>query len=67
MNTEQLTVNAEKQISIILAKLEEQTGSIVDRIELRDTEITSIRDDRPKWQRSLIIELKRLPGTCWNV
>lgn len=66
MTTEKFITEAEKEISKVLARLEADTGMILDRIEVRDTEVTTIGDDRPQWLRRVAIEMKRLPGTRWD-
>lgn len=60
-----LVVAAQRDIAKILAKLEVDTGSVVESIDLRDIDVTSIDSEREEWQRAVIVELKRLPGTRW--
>ena len=64
--TDRLISTAEGEIAKILAKLEADTGTVLDMIEVRDIEITTMGDDREQWLRRVIIEMKRLPGTRWN-
>lgn len=61
-----LVTEAEKRISKMLAELERQMDGVVESIEIRDIEITTCSDDRPQWQRRVLIEMKRLPGTRWD-
>ena len=56
---------AEREIAAILAQLERDTGSIVTDIEITSIEITTMRDDRRMLQQRVLIELQRMPGTCW--
>jgi hypothetical protein len=56
---------AERQIAKILCALEKDTGQVVESVNINDIEITSIGDDRQQFQRSISIEVKRLPGTHW--
>lgn len=65
-DTNKLITDAEKEISRVLEKLEASTGMVLDRLELRDTEVTSIGDNRPQLIRHIVVEMKRLPGTCWG-
>jgi hypothetical protein len=65
-DTNKLITAAEKEISKVLAKLEADTGMVLDRLEVRDTEVTTIGDPRPQWLRRVMIEMKRLPGTRWD-
>jgi hypothetical protein len=56
---------AERAINQILAKLEADTGQIVDEIALEDIEITNIGSPRHELNRRVVLTLKRLPGTLW--
>jgi len=56
---------AECEIAEILAQLERDTGSIVTDIDIKSIEVTSMQDDRRMLQQRVVIELERLPGTCW--
>lgn len=56
---------ATREITRILADLERKTGMVVDSLSLYDLDITSIEDDRPQLSRSVLLEMKRLPGTRW--
>lgn len=64
--TDDAILKAQNEIAAILAKLETDTGSVVDRLEVRDIEVTNIDSVREEWVRSVIIEMKRLPGTQWH-
>lgn len=57
---------ATQQINDILRSLEVSTGSVVESIELRDIEVTTVGDLERQWLRSVAIEMKRLPGTKWS-
>ena len=56
---------AEREIAAILGQLERDTGSIVTDIEIKSIEVTSMQDDRRMLRQRVVIELERLPGTCW--
>jgi hypothetical protein len=56
---------AEREIAAILAQLERDTGSIVTDIEIKSIEVTTMQDDRRMLQQCVLVELERLPGTCW--
>lgn len=64
-DTNKLITEAEQEISKVLAKLEVETGMVLDRLDVRDTEVTTYGDPRPQWLRHVAIEMKRLPGTRW--
>jgi hypothetical protein len=59
-----LTV-AEREIAAILAQLERDTGSIATDIDIKSIEVTTMQDDRRMLQQCVLVELERLPGTCW--
>ena len=65
MDTGKLIIAAEREISRILAKLESDTGMVLDSIGVNDIEVTTFSDDRPQWLRIVTLEMKRLPGTRW--
>lgn len=65
-DTNKLITAAEKEISKVLAKLEADTGMVLDNLKVRDMEVTTIDDPRPQWLRRVAIEMKRLPGTRWD-
>lgn len=65
-DTNKLITAAEKEISKVLAKLEVDADMVLDRLEVRDMEVTTIGDPRPQWLRRVVIEMKRLPGTRWD-
>jgi hypothetical protein len=62
----QLIKDAEKQISDILQKLELDTGMVLDSICVNDIDVTLVSDNRQQLQRSIRIDMKRLPGTKWG-
>jgi hypothetical protein len=57
---------AERKIGAILRDLEVQTGSVVEAVELRDIETTRMESERQEFQRRVVVDLKRLPGTNWH-
>lgn len=65
-HTNTLIAATEKEISSILAKLETDTGMVLDRLDILDTEVTTLGDPRPQWLRRVRIDMKRLPGTMWS-
>jgi hypothetical protein len=56
---------AEREIAAILAQLERDTGSIATDIDIKSIEVTTMQDDRRMLQQCVLVELERLPGTCW--
>lgn len=56
---------AKSQINQILCQLEVATGSVVESIDLRDIDVTTVDGGGVELTRSVQIELKRLPGTKW--
>lgn len=75
MNTETKSVTAdpnslidaaEREIARVLAKLESDTGMVLNNICVRDTDVTQIQDVGPRWLRRVVIEMNRLPGTRWR-
>lgn len=56
----------QRQIAILLADLEKRTGSYVDGIEIRSVEVTRIDDSAPRYVRSVVVDLRRSPGSAWN-
>jgi len=56
---------ATRCINDILRDLEVSTGSVVESIELRDLDVTTV-DGGPELIRSVQIEMERLPGTKWS-
>lgn len=59
------TPAAERQIAAILAMVEEQTGALVERIEIVDVDVTQVQHGRQQWLRHVRIGLKPVPGTRW--
>jgi len=55
---------ATQRINDTLRDLEAATGSVVESIELRDLDVTTV-DGGPEILRSVQIEMKRFPGTKW--
>lgn len=66
MDTGKLIGAAEKEIAGILAKLESDTGMVLDLIGVNDIEVTTFTDASPQWLRNVAIEMIRLPGTKWS-
>ena len=73
MNTEQTTTvdadeliaEAEREVSRILAKLEADTGMLLEQLEIRDYDVTTIEDKRQRLLRHVKVQMKRPPGTRW--
>lgn len=65
-STDELIYAAQKDISNILAKLEIDTGMLVETIVVHDIDITSFNDKLPQIHRSVLIEMKRMPGQHWD-
>lgn len=70
MNQEEQTKLVEamqKQIAFLLADLEKRTGSYVEGIEVRNVEVTGILSASPEYSRRVVIDLRRQPGSLWDV
>jgi hypothetical protein len=61
-----LIKQAESEISAILAKLERDTGAVVESISVRDIEVTTVGDSRREIVRKVVVETCRPPGTNWS-
>jgi len=57
---------AEKEITRILMRLEQDTDSVIERVNIIDIDITTAGDDRPRLARRIQIDMARLPGTRWE-
>lgn len=64
--TEKQLAQAEAEIARVLAALEKDTDSLIESIELFDTEVTTLNDDRQQLQRRVVIKLRRNPGSNWH-
>lgn len=58
--------NAEKQIARILAQLELSSGSLVEKVEIRTVDVTSITSKQSDYMMQVRIQLRRLPGHQWG-
>ncbi|WP_407280593.1 hypothetical protein U5817_09935 [Aromatoleum evansii] len=65
MDTNRRIIEAEKQIAAILAKLESETGMIVERLSVENIETTGIDDVRRQLSRRVEIEMMMQPGSNW--
>jgi len=66
VKTSVLLCQAEREIATILQRLETETGSVVNAIEVVDIEVTNFSSTRDEWERRVLVELKRPPGTRWG-
>ena len=57
---------AEARISKILSQVEKQFGALVQAIEIRDVEVTTMDDDRRQIRRRPVIILQTVPGSNWG-
>lgn len=57
---------AEEAIAKILAELEVSRCALVKSMEVFDMDVTRIDDDRQQLQRSVRIEMFRVPGQKWG-
>lgn len=55
------------EIAKILKRLEAETGTIVNRIQMRELDITAHGDSRGQRLCSVEIEMLRIPGHGWGV
>lgn len=60
-----VVTTATQRINDILRGLEVSTGSVVESIELRGIDVTTVDSGGEQLARSVAIEMKRLPGTKW--
>ena len=59
--------SAEVRIAKILQELEIQTDCVVEGVFVDDCEVTTMDSPRPQLVRKTTIELRRQPGTRWQV
>ena len=59
--------NAQRAVAKILCDLENETGQVVERLDLHDIDVTTMGDETSQLLRSVRIELKRKPGTQWSL
>lgn len=57
---------AEKQIALLLADLEKQTGCYVDGLVLKNIEVTTVTSTAPEYLRRVEVDLRRQPGSHWQ-
>ena len=65
VDADELIAEAEREVSRILAKLEADTGMLLEQLEIRDYDVTTIGDKRQQLLRRVKVQMKRLPGTRW--
>lgn len=61
-----LILEAEKEIATILKNLEVATDAVIQKIEVRDLEVTNVHSTRQEIMRHVHIEMKTMPGTRWE-
>lgn len=66
-NNHLLISAAQKQITEILSKLEQDTGTLLDRLDVVDIDVTNMGAERRQLMRRVVIEMKPLPGARWTV
>ena len=57
---------AEFSIAVILRDLETQTGQWIERVDVQDLETTAYSDKTQQMRRSVVIELRPVPGSSWE-
>lgn len=57
---------AEKEIGQILARLEKETGQIVEDVFLTKINVTTLDDKAERMAMSFRVHLKRIPGHDWS-
>lgn len=57
---------AERAIAVTLSLLEKETGSVVRSVGVEDIDVTRLSSERRTYDRRVVIELERLPGTNWG-
>lgn len=60
-------LDAEREIAAILKRVELDTGALVESIEVRDTDVTTLLDNGVRIRREVHIALRRNPGAGWDV
>ena len=58
---------AARQIERILCNLERETDTLVERINIRSIDLTSVGDTQPVYRQSVVIEMRRKVGHAWGV
>lgn len=57
---------AQSEIAAAMARLEADTGQLVESIDLERIEVTGLSDPQPRFAIRPVITLKRLPGHDWQ-
>lgn len=58
---------ATNEINRALQRLEQETGRFVESVEVRSIEVTRFDSAGPEFSRTVVIELKPIPGSLWEV
>lgn len=66
MKPNELITQAERDIGRILARLEKDTGNVVESIEKIQIETTRMDSDRSQFARRVRIEMYTVPGSDWQ-
>lgn len=57
---------AEKEIAMLLAKLEKDADALVEAIAVIDVDVTTAGDVRKQLLRRVLIDMRRIPGAEWG-
>lgn len=57
---------AQREIAQILARLEKETGALVEQVRVEQINVTRMESPREEWQRHVRITLRPVPGSIWT-
>lgn len=63
----ELGQTVERQIASLLADLEKRTGCYVDGLAVHSTEVTQMWAQAPEYMRRVEVDLRRQPGSRWQL
>lgn len=66
MNKIDLVIKAQKEISSILQKLEQDTGFVVNQISINDVNITTVYSDNASYIRTVSIDFEHPRTRTWS-
>jgi hypothetical protein len=66
MKQDDFVSQAEKDIGRILARLEQDTGNVIESIKIVDIETTTMKSMRPQFARRVVIQMYQVPGSDWQ-
>jgi hypothetical protein len=63
----ELVEAVQRQIALLLADLEQRTGCYVDGIAVRSVEVTRLSSVAREYLRRVEVDLRRRPGSQWQI